>query len=104
MNLLQRLFRRQKTDTTECSKGSKDPSDYKKDDLSTEWHSENHYCTKCLKTTGHNEFMADICNGCGSFNTQERYQRVYRKIFIDGKWKYQVRYIDGKEEIIEKWY
>jgi len=84
--------------------GSKDPSDYKKDDLSTVWRSDDRYCKKCKKSTSHNEFMSDICNSRGSFNTQIRFGRVYRKIYIDGKWMYQVKYRNGHEEIIHKWY
>lgn len=83
---------------------AKDPTDYTKDSLSTGWKTDDRYCTKCLKSTNHDEFMSDICNNCGSFNTQVRYCRVYRKIYIDGAWKYQVRYKDGHEEIREDWY
>lgn len=56
---------------------SKDPKDYTKSDLSTEWKSDNTYCSKCMKSTGHNEYMSDICNNCGSFNTQIRFGRSY---------------------------
>lgn len=83
---------------------SKDPKDYTKDELSTGWKGDAMYCTACNKSTGHNEFMSDICNSCGSFHTQKHYGRSYRKIYIDGSWKYQVRYKDGTEEIREVWY
>ncbi len=85
-------------------KPSKDPSDYRKDSLSTEWQADDHYCSVCKKSTGFNEYMSEICNGCGNFSTQIYNGRSYRKIYIDDKWKYQVRYKDGIEEIIEKWY
>ncbi|AGO47464.1 hypothetical protein Phi19:3_gp060 [Cellulophaga phage phi19:3] len=103
MNFIKRLFEKKETTNTNINK-SKDPSDYKKCSLSSEWYSDNHYCTKCKKSTGHNEYMSDICNGCGSFDTQKRFGRSYRKIMIEGKWKYQVRYKNGNEEIIDKWY
>lgn len=80
------------------------PKDYTLSESSTEWLSERSYCKKCSCTTAHNEFMSDICNTCGSFNTQERMGRSYRTIWYQGKWQYQVRYREGKEEIIEEWY
>lgn len=83
---------------------SKDPKDYKKDELSTHWMGESTYCSVCKKSTDHDEWMSAICNGCGSFNTQIRFGRSYRKIYIDGSWKYQIRYQNGDEEIIDKWY
>ncbi len=83
---------------------SKDPKDYTECNLSTGWKSDEHYCNECMKSTGHNEYMADICNGCGSFNTQVWYGRSYRKIYYVGKWKYQIRYKDGREEIRNEWY
>ena len=86
-------------------KNEKDPNDYKNCSLSTNWEIEEHYCTNCKKTTTHNEFMSDICCGCGSFKTQKLYGRTYRKIYIDGKWKYQIKYKKkGNMEIIEEWY
>lgn len=84
--------------------GNKDPKDYKKCKFSTEWLADKIYCTKCKCSTGHNEYMSDICNNCGTFNTQKKYGRSYRKIMVHGVWKYQVRYKDGTEEIREKWY
>lgn len=83
---------------------SKDPKDYTKTELSTDWEADKHHCTACNKSTGHNEYMSDICSGCGKFNTQVRFQRSFRKIYIAGSWKYQVRYKDGTEEIRAKWY
>jgi len=107
MNLIKIIFGK-KVKEKQCAidsvRHSKDPNDYKKCSLSTEWKSDDTHCTKCKKSTGHNEYMSDICNGCGSFNTQVRFGRSYRKIKVDGKWKYQVRYRNGDEEIIDKWY
>lgn len=84
--------------------GDKDPKDYKKCKLSTEWKSDDLYCSRCKCSTGHNEFMSDICNSCGGFDTQVRYGRTFRKIHTGGKWVYQVKYKRGHEEIIDKWY
>jgi hypothetical protein len=80
--------------------GSKDPNDYKKDSLSTDWESDDHYCSICKRSTKHNEYMSDICNGCGGFNTQVRYGRCFRKIYIDGKWRIQIKYRNGDNCII----
>ncbi len=98
INLIKRLF------SKPASRGSKDPKDYTKCDLSTEWKCDDIYCKVCNKSTSPNEYMSDICNGCGNFNTQIRYGRSYRKIYIDNAWKYQVRYRNGNEEIRETWY
>lgn len=84
-------------------KASKDPNDYTKDDLSTDWYGDDHYCNKCKKSTSHNEYMSSICNTCGSFDKQIVYGRSYRKIYIDGRWKYQVRYKNGFNEIRDNW-
>lgn len=105
MNILKMLFGSRKAALNKpVVSGSKDPKDYTKDKLSTGWESDNTYCNVCMKSTGHNEFMSDICNSCGNFNTQIRFGRSYRKIYIDGAWKYQVRYKNGTEEIREGWY
>lgn len=105
MNWIKKIFRKRYTELSKHAfSGSKDPKDYKEDKLSTGWKSDNIYCSACMKSTGHNEFMSDICNGCGNFNTQIRFGRSYRKIYIDGEWKYQVRYRSGTEEIRKEWY
>lgn len=105
MSILEWLFGASKpTLNKPIVSGSKDPKDYTKTDLSTTWKADHVYCDVCMKSTGHNEFMSGICNNCGNFNTQIRYGRSYRKIYIDGAWKYQVRYKNGTEEIREKWY
>ena len=96
MNLFEIFFGKKKQ--------SKDPKDYTKCKLSTEWVGDHHYCKVCLKSTGSNEYLSDICNGCGGFNTQVSYGRSFRKIYIDGEWKYQIRYKDGREEIRKDWY
>ncbi len=83
---------------------SKDPKDYTLDKLSTPWKVDSQFCKFCRKSTSHSEYMSDICNGCGSFNTQSSNGRSYRKIYIDGEWKYQVRYKNGNEEIRKEWY
>lgn len=85
-------------------KKEQDLADYRKSETSSEWLAESHCCINCKCTTTHNEFMSDICNSCGKFNTQKRYERSYRKVFYGGKVQYQVRYRDGREEVIEKWY
>ena len=102
MNILQWLFG---SVMNEPAVGrSKDPKDYTKDELSTNWEGDKTHCSACKKSTGHNEYMSDICDGCGGFNTQVRFGRSYRKIYIDGKWMYQIRYKNGNEEIRDKWY
>ena len=87
-----------------CPNGNKDISDYREDGLSTGWHPDDRHCEKCKKSTSHNEYMSDICNSCGGFNTQVRFGRAYRKVYIDGVWKYHVKYKSGHEEVINKWY
>ncbi len=103
MNIFKWLFgsRKHQPNTIE---GSKDPKDYKKDKLSTGWEHDDHYCSRCNCSTGHNEFMTDTCNSCGNFHTQHNSGRNFRKIYIDGQWKYQIRYEDGREEIRKEWY
>ena len=115
INLFNKIFRSKKSNkdtspdnstatTTTNITGSKDPNDYTLNDLSTAWISEDHYCVKCKKSTGHNEYMSDICNSCGSWNTQKRYGRVYRQILINGVWKFQIKYKEGHEEIRDDWF
>ena len=99
MELLKRLF-----GVTPIIAENKDPKDYKKCKLSTNWGSDDHYCNVCKKSTTTNEYLSAICNGCGSFNTQVRFGRSYRKIYINGMWKYQIRYKEGTEEMREGWY
>jgi len=84
--------------------GNKDPKDYKKCDLSTDWEIDTYYCVKCKNSTTHREFMSSACNSCGHFGHQTMYGRSYRKIYIDGVWKYQIRYKNGEEEIRDGWY
>lgn len=84
---------------------SKDPNDYTKCELSTGWKVDHYYCTKCKKSSDHDEYISSICNVCGSFCTIESLGRTYRKIYIDGKWKYQIKYRGVKpDEIREGWY
>jgi hypothetical protein len=103
MNWIKRLFGKI-VGNGQTIQESKDPKDYMKTSLSTTWEADDRYCEKCDKSTSHSEFMSDICNSCGSFNTQIRFGRSYRKIKIDGKWKYQIRYKTGREEIRDGWY
>jgi hypothetical protein len=98
------MFWRKKRSEKSVPNGNKNPEDYTKDELSTNWKSDRNYCENCMKSTDHNEYMSDICNSCGSFNTQVHFGRSYRRIVIDGSWNYQIRYRDGKEEIRENWY
>ncbi len=105
MSLFKLLFGISKTSRKPKVAGSKDPNDHKKCALSTGWKLDDHYCSNCKKSTGHNEYITHCCNNCGEFGTQVRSGRTYRKIFIDDKWKYQIRYKrNNDEEIIEKWY
>ncbi len=82
----------------------KDPKDYTKTPSSTGWQLDSHFCNKCLKSTGHSEFMSGVCNGCGGFETQWSKGRSYRQIIQNGKWVYQIRYEKGNEEIRDGWY
>jgi hypothetical protein len=83
---------------------NKDPMDYKKCSLSTDWDIDPHHCTKCQKSTSHREYISDVCNSCGSFDTQVLHGRSYRKIKEHGEWRYQVRYRNGVQEIMDTWY
>ena len=82
----------------------KDPKDFTLTESSTGWDLDRHYCRQCLKSTCHSEYMSDVCNGCGGFNTQDGRGRSFRKIFYQGVWQYQIKYKEGKEEIIKEWY
>lgn len=97
MNIFKRLFFKK-------TLKNKNPDDYTKCESSTDWQSDNMHCGKCLKSTSHSEYISDICNGCGSFNTQVSFGRSYRKIYVDGVWKYQIRYKNGRKEIRNEWY
>jgi hypothetical protein len=83
--------------------GSKDPNDFTKTNLSTNWKTVSVYCKKCKSDGSHNEFMADVCNSCGSFFTMKLNGKSWRKIYIDGKWKYQVKYANGSIEIKDEY-
>lgn len=82
----------------------KDPLDFSLTSSSTEWKLDQHHCKECKASVGHEEYMSDVCNTCGSFKCMDLMGRIYRKIFIDGKWKYQIKYRNGDMEIIDKWY
>lgn len=94
------LFKRPKP----TEKRSKDPNDFTLTSLSTSWETSHSYCRKCNSETGHREFMAQVCNSCGEFNNIDLRGRSFRKIYIDGKWKYQYKYRNGKTEIVDKKY
>ena len=81
---------------------SKDPKDFKKCELSTDWQVDRRYCTNCKNSCNHRENTSHICNSCGEFNTIELFGRSFREIFIDNEWKYQFKYKNGTEEIICK--
>jgi len=81
-----------------------DPKDYRKSDSSTDWSFDAHYCNDCRCSTGHQEFMSDVCRSCGGFKTQFNSGRSWRRIVQNGKWVFQVKYQDGTEEIIKEWF
>lgn len=82
--------------TTEIEE--KDPADYSKSVSSTHWVSERYYCRHCKSEATQSEYMSDICSSCGEFRGVIHSGRSYRKIYIDGKWKYQYKYKDNKSE------
>lgn len=87
----------------------KDPNDNTLTVSSTEWKTENYHCVKCLKSSTHNSYMAQICNSCGTFGTITIQNRIFRKIFYNGEWQYQIKYRQTfvekeKTEIRKDWY
>jgi hypothetical protein len=82
----------------------KDPNDFTKCKSSTNWNVENSYCTSCKCTGSHSEYMSDVCNTCGQFDTIVLYGRSYRKIYYQSKWQYQIKYKNGKIELRENWF
>ena len=80
----------------------KDPKDFTKTESSTNWNTIDISCNRCDKECYHTEFMSDICNNCGGINTVVRHQKVYRKIYYQGKWVYQIKYKKLGEFISDK--
>jgi hypothetical protein len=78
----------------------KDPNDYTLTESSKPWASDEVYCKTCKKSCGHEEFMSSICNGCGSYGTQERFGRSYREIWNGVKWVTQFKYRNGESVIL----
>ena len=81
----------------------KDPNDYTLTKSSTSWLTEK-YCPKCKATIGHDEWMSEICNNCGTiysglFSEIRSSKRVYRQIIQDGKWVYQYKYPGKYDEL-----
>lgn len=66
---------------------------------STKWESGS-FCQACLSTTDHGERMTDICLSCGHHGSMTS-RRAYRKIFNEGRWKYQISYRATKNVVIE---
>lgn len=79
----------------------KDSNDYTLTKNSTEWSTDSHFCKRCESTTGHEEYMANICNNCGNMEIQGRY-RAYRKIVQNGKWVYQYKYQNDTFKLTDK--
>lgn len=79
---------------------AKDPNDYALTDSSKPWEPDNYNCNVCKKSCEHEEFMSDICNGCGNHKTVERFGRSYRKIWNGSKWVTQFKYRDGESVIL----
>lgn len=94
MNWISRLLRKDKK-KKKNPVGSKDPKDLKKCDLSTQWKPDRFHCTFCKESATHDEYIANICNTCGCFHTVIMNGRVYRKIWHEEQWQYQLRYPSG---------
>lgn len=80
----------------------KDPKDFTKTASSTNWQTIRISCNVCDAERAHNDFMSDICGNCGSMYSIERYFKIYRKIYLGGKWVYQIKYKTGKEFISDR--
>ena len=115
MSWISDFFNKTPSPRPEKPKGNKDPDDFTLCSLSTPWQIDEHYCSRCKCSTGHQEYLSGACNQCGAFGTQELCNRSWRKIWYEGKWQFQVRYqgrqvfpsiskTGGCVEIIEKWY
>lgn len=70
----------------------KDPKDFTLTKSSTPWHIDEYFCAKCLNSTSHEEYMADVCNSCGEMWAQRLYGRSVRKIWNGQKWIWQYKY------------
>lgn len=116
------IFSKKKEKISKNTLVDKDPDDFTLCSSSTAWVIDKHYCANCKCSTGHQEYMSEVCNQCGAFDTQHLMERSYRQIWYKGKWQYQVRYKEDRNrkkpnphaiipegwsaytEIIEKWY
>jgi hypothetical protein len=74
----------------------KNPMDWKLTKSSTPWERED-YCKFCKDPVFHREWMADICDSCGSYGGC-RERRTYRKIWSGHKWVRQDKYGNGPED------
>ncbi len=81
----------------------KDPNDYTLTESSTVWGTDR-FCSTCKATTGHREYMSQVCNTCGTIsNTIIPFDyRSYRQIYKDKKWVWQYKYVNNKFEILER--
>lgn len=84
----------------------KDPKDYTLSPSSTPWEKQD-YCPHCQSPVGHNEWLARICESCGSvvFSPGDWSRGAHRMIVRGGCWVKQRRienidYLikDGKAE------
>lgn len=78
----------------------KDPSDWSLTEGSTPWITD-HFCPVCKATIRHNEWMANICNNCGSHGNM-RSQRSRRKIWDGKAWVHQFKYNDGTTQFLSE--
>ena len=75
---------------------NKDPNDFTLTASSTGWKTHPYYCLDCKSDTSHNEFIAHICNHCGSFRRQELNYKVTRQIYYNNKWITQTKLRSGE--------
>lgn len=80
---------------------AKDPNDFTLTKSSTQW-GYDHHCSACLSSIGHREFMADVCNSCGSFGTRQYFGRSFRQIWDGEKWIWQYRYKENNQLVLSE--
>lgn len=81
----------------------KDPKDYTLTDSSTPWAIDEYHCDKCKESASFEEFMAHICESCGSADywAIRSRERSRRKIWNGSKWVTQLRYRNGESVILD---
>lgn len=80
---------------------AKDPNDLTWTKSSTQWGYDD-YCSACLRSISHREYMAGVCNSCGSFGTCQRFGRAFRQIWNGEKWIWQYRYKRNNQLVLSE--